>query len=127
MHGVGVGGRVHGDGSDAELLARALDAQCNLSPVGDQNFVEHVGQLSRQYAVSDYSIDAERRSYSMMTSGSPNSTGWPFSNRIAVTVPACGAGIWFIVFMASMMSSVSPCVTLRPTSMKAGAPGSGER
>ena len=41
VHGVGVGGRVHGDGGDAELLARALDAQCNLSPVGDQDFVEH--------------------------------------------------------------------------------------
>ena len=41
VHGVGVGGRVHGDGGDAEFLARALDAQCNLSPVGDQDFVEH--------------------------------------------------------------------------------------
>jgi len=41
VHGVGVGGRMHGDGGDAEFLARALDAQCNLSPVGDQDFVEH--------------------------------------------------------------------------------------
>ncbi len=41
VHGVGVRGRMHGDGGDAELLARALDAQCNLSPVGDQDFVEH--------------------------------------------------------------------------------------
>ena len=49
--------------------------------------------------------------YSMMTSGSPNSTGWPFSTRICVTLPPCGAGIWFIVFMASMMSTVSPCST----------------
>ena len=46
--------------------------------------------------------------YSMMISGSPYSTGWAFSTRIALTVPARGAGIWFIVFMASMMSSVSP-------------------
>ena len=53
VHGVGVGGRVHGDGSDAELLARALDAQCNLSPVGDQDFVEHSysGISGRQRAV----------------------------------------------------------------------------
>ena len=41
VHGIGVGGRMHGDGGDAELLARALDAQCDLSPVGDQDFVEH--------------------------------------------------------------------------------------
>ena len=60
VHGVGVGGGVHGDGGDAELLARALDAQCDLSPVGDQDFVEHslraVG--SGQWAVG--TIDAER-------------------------------------------------------------------
>ena len=33
----------------------------------------------------------------MITSGSPNSTGWPSSTRICVTVPARGDGIWFIV------------------------------
>ena len=41
VHGIGVGGGVHGDGGDAELLARALDAQRDLSPVGDQDLVEH--------------------------------------------------------------------------------------
>ena len=41
MHGVGVGGRMHRHGGDAQLLARALDAQCNLPPVGDQDLVEH--------------------------------------------------------------------------------------
>ena len=50
--------------------------------------------------------------YSMITSGSPNSTGWPSSTRICVTVPARGDGIWFIVFIASMISSVWPAVTL---------------
>ena len=57
MHGVGVGGRVHGDGGDAELLARALDAQRDLSSVGDQDLVEHslraVGSKgSRQWGIS---------------------------------------------------------------------------
>ena len=52
------------------------------------------------------------RRHSMITSGSPNSTGWPSSNRICVTVPARGAGIWFMVFIASMISSVSPAFTL---------------
>ena len=41
VHGIGVGRRMHRDGGDAELLARALDAQCDLSPVGDQDLVEH--------------------------------------------------------------------------------------
>jgi hypothetical protein len=42
-----------------------------------------------------------------------------------VTVPARGAGIWFMVFIASMISSVWPTLTLLPTSMKGLAPGSG--
>jgi len=63
----------------------------------------------------------------MMTSGSPNSTGWPSSTRICVTVPARVEGIWFIVFIASMMISVSPTFTLLPTSMNGLAPGSEAR
>lgn len=53
----------------------------------------------------------------MMTSGSPYSTGWPSSIRICVTVPARGEGIWFMVFIASMISNVCPTETLLPTSM----------
>ena len=64
------------------------------------------------------------RPYSMITSGSPNSTGWPSSTRIWVTVPARGDGIWFIVFIASMISRVWPTDTLLPTSMNGLAPGS---
>ena len=63
----------------------------------------------------------------MITSGSPNSTGWPSSMRICVTVPARGDGIWFIVFIASMISSVCPADTLLPTSMNGLAPGSGDQ
>ena len=36
-----------------------------------------------------------------------------------------GAGIWFIVFIASMMSSVCPSRTVWPTSMNGLAPGEG--
>jgi hypothetical protein len=61
----------------------------------------------------------------MITSGSPNSTGWPSSTRICVTVPARGDGIWFIVFIASMISSVCQADTFVPTSMNGLAPGSG--
>ena len=41
MHRVGVGGGVHGDGGYAELLAGTFDAKRDLSPVGDQDLVEH--------------------------------------------------------------------------------------
>ena len=44
VHGIGVGGGMHGDRGDAELLAGALDAQRDLAPVGDQDLVEHFGQ-----------------------------------------------------------------------------------
>ena len=43
VHGVGVGGRMHRHGGDAQLLAGALDAQCDLAAVGDQDLVEHRG------------------------------------------------------------------------------------
>jgi hypothetical protein len=40
-------------------------------------------------------------------------------------VPARGDGIWFIVFIASTISSVSPASTRLPTSTNGRAPGSG--
>ncbi len=42
MHGVGVGGGVHRDRRNAELLRRAQDAQGDFAAVGDENFFEHV-------------------------------------------------------------------------------------
>ena len=44
MHGVGVGGRMHRDRRDAELLAGAQHAQRDLAAVGDQDLVEHDGR-----------------------------------------------------------------------------------
>jgi ABC-type Zn2+ transport system substrate-binding protein/surface adhesin len=41
-HGVGVGLAVHGDGLDAEPLARPHDAAGNLTAVGDQDLVEQL-------------------------------------------------------------------------------------
>ena len=41
MHGVGVGGRMHRDGRDAELLAGAQHAERDLAAIGDQDLVEH--------------------------------------------------------------------------------------
>ena len=41
MHGVGVGGRMHGDRRDAEFLGGAQDAQRDFAAVGDEDLVEH--------------------------------------------------------------------------------------
>ena len=38
-----IGLRVHGDRLDAELAARADDAQRDLAAIRDQDFLEHVG------------------------------------------------------------------------------------
>ena len=59
----------------------------------------------------------------MMKSGWPNSTGSPFFTRTAVTRPALSDSIWFIIFMASMMHSVSPTFTSLPMSTNDFAPG----
>jgi hypothetical protein len=108
VHGVGVGGRVHGHRRDAELLGRAQDPQGDFAPVRDQDFIEH-GR------------------YSITSSGSPYSTGWPSSTKMAVTVPARGALISLKVFIASMRRTFSPAATCEPTSTKALASGEGLR
>jgi len=41
MHGVGVGGRVHGDRRYTELLAGAEHPERDLAAVGDEDFIEH--------------------------------------------------------------------------------------
>ena len=42
MHRVGVGGRMHRDGRDAELLAGAQHPERDLAAIGDQDLVEHL-------------------------------------------------------------------------------------
>src|SRR5437899_8552 len=148
MHGVGIGGGMHRDRRDAEFLARAQNAQGNLAAIGYQDLVEHryrlfrhpeervLASLEGRRSVRQFNKFILRgsgfalaprmtaRRYSMITSGSPNSTGWPSSTRICFTVPARGDGIWFMVFMASMINSVCPTATLAPTSMNGLTPGS---
>ena len=104
--GLAIGLRVHHHRLDAELAARALDAQSDFAAVGDQDFFEHQPR---------------------MNSGSPYSTGWPFSTSMALTVPSWSASISFRSFMASMMQSVSPALTACPTSTNGFAPGAAER
>ncbi len=63
----------------------------------------------------------------MIISGAPYSTGLPSATRMRLTTPEAGAGIWFIVFIASMISRVCPAVTCWPTVTNASAPGSADR
>ena len=51
MHGVGVGGGMHGDGGDAELLAGAQHPQGDFAAIGYEDFIEH-GVLTKRRAAS---------------------------------------------------------------------------
>ena len=110
VHGVGIGGRMDGDGLDAHLVRRAVDAKRDFAAVGNQD-----------------SGNAHGSPQPMTTSGWSNSTGCALSTRIALTVPALSAVIGFITFIASTISRVSPCFTLSPTLTKGSAPGSAAR
>src|SRR6056297_194678 len=105
MHRVGVRSGMHRDRRNAHLSAGTDDAQRDFTAVCDQDLVEH-------------------GSHSSITRGAPYSTGAPSSIRMRLTVPDRGAGMWFMVFIASTMSSVSPSLTCAPTEIKASAPGS---
>src|SRR5262245_13422214 len=80
MHRLLIGGRMHRHRLDPQFAAGPQHPERDFSAIGNEDLVEH--------------------HYSITTSASPYSTGWPFSTRICVTLPAFGAGIWFIVFMA---------------------------
>jgi hypothetical protein len=41
MHGIGIGGGMHGHGGETEFAAGALDAQSNLAAIGNQNLLKH--------------------------------------------------------------------------------------
>jgi hypothetical protein len=101
--GVGVGLGMHGDGLHTQLATGAEDAQGDLAPVGDQDLVEHDQPITNI--------------------GCPYSTAWPFSTWMALTTPDTSASISFISFIASMMHSVSPALTVLPTSTKGAASG----
>ena len=73
VHRLLVGGRIDGDRGDAELLGRAHDAQRDLSPVGNEDFIEHRG-----------STRATAR-HSMTISGWSYSTGEPSATRMLTT------------------------------------------
>ncbi len=122
-----------GDGGDAEFLARALNAQCDLTPVCDQYFVEHSlsGSVPVQRTVgSDAPPVSRLRRCPPLFDDREDLAEFdrlPVLKKDRRNCAGARRRIWFMVFMASMMSSVSPCCTRVPTSMNGGAEGSGER
>ena len=98
MHGLAVRRGMHGDGLDAQFLGGAQDAQRDFATVRDEDLVEHDGLLVRG-------------AHSITSRGSPYSTGWPSSTRMAVTTPLRGATMSLKVFMASISKILSPAFT----------------
>ncbi len=113
---IAIGSGVHGNGLDAQLAAGAENAQGDLPSVGNYYLVKH-----------RISACIPKWHHSMIKSGWPNSTGSPFSARMALITPPLSASIWFMIFIASMMHRVSPTLTLWPTSANTLAVGEGER
>ena len=106
VHGVAVGGRIDRDRRNAQFLAGAKHPQRDFATVGDEDLLKH---------------------QSMTASGWPYSIGAASVTRMREIVPDLWAGIWFMVFIASMMRMVWPSDTFEPTLTNAGLPGSGER
>jgi hypothetical protein len=105
VHCLIVGGGMDRHRGDAHLLAGADDAKRDFAAIGDEDFIEHQAMTQRVW---------------------PYSTGVPSVTWISFTVPPLGAAMAFMVFIASTMNSVSPSLTVLPTLMKGGLPGSGE-
>src|SRR5258706_7104336 len=112
-----VGLRVHGDRLDAELAARANDAQRDLAAIGDEDLLKHRATLRGK------KLGGKFQAFLMRKSFWPNSTAFPFCAKIATIVPECSASISFISFIASMMQSVCPARTTEPTSTNDGVSG----
>ena len=90
MHGVGVGGGMHGDGRNAELLAGAQDAQRDLAAIGDQDFIEHCFARLRAVRITRLSPAPRRippagrprtESESRCRRAAPESGSWSSSPR----------------------------------------------
>jgi hypothetical protein len=110
VHRIGVRCRMDRDRLDPHFVAGAVDPERDLAAIGDQDLLDRHVDL-----------------YSMITSGWSNSTGCAFSTSNWRTVPALGAVIGFITFIASMITSVSPALTVAPGMTNGADPGSPDK
>jgi hypothetical protein len=86
--------------------AGTQDSQRDLAAVGDQYLLEHCHPADHEQRLVEFDWLA-------------------VSTRMVLMTPSASASISFINFMASMMQSVSPCLTVLLISMKAGAGAAG--
>src|SRR5262249_13409174 len=87
MHRIRVSRRMNGNGRDAEFLAGAQNAERDLSPVRDEDFVEHralsransewriANRKRKSWQLALFATDYSYRVHSMIINGSPYSTG----------------------------------------------------
>jgi hypothetical protein len=94
MHRIGIGGGMHRDRLDPHFR----QARITRSAISPRLAIRILSNMAGPH--------------SMIIRGAPYSTGVPSSTRMRLTVPARGAGMWFIVFIASMISTVWPSVDL---------------
>ena len=98
-------------------IASASAVECtatDLIPISRQARITR-SAISPRLAIRILSNIGASPPYSMIIRGAPYSTGLPSSTRMRLTVPARGAGMWFIVFIASMIRTVWPSATCAPT------------
>ncbi len=113
-HAVPVGGRRGEHGFDAEVAARADDADGDFAAIRDED------------APDGHGVSPLLRT---RRSGCSNSTSAPSVTKRSVTVPRTPARTVFISFMTSMMAMMVSASTLAPTSTKGErrVSGSGRR
>lgn len=98
MHSALIGCRVDSDSPDAHFAAGAHYAKSDFAAVGNEDFFKHGLTLCHYHQEV-----------------SPNSTGLPSRMRISFTTPPVVALMGFITFIASIISNVSPGLTVSPT------------
>jgi hypothetical protein len=81
------------------------------------------GNYFLKMGVASCALGALAWDHSITNNGSPYSTGWPFSTRTAFITPLLSDSISLSSFIASMIQSVSPSLTVCPTSTNALEPG----
>lgn len=92
-----------------------------------RNRVPHFGQARISGAGASIGLGIRGRAQVMRNSGVPVSIALPFSTSASAIVPARSLSTLFIIFMLSMMHSVSPTDTFCPTSTNGASPGAGAR
>ena len=112
--------RINSERPDSQLLASADDAQGNLAPIRDENFLKH---SSASLPAAERDQPSCKLRYFTRKRTWPNWTGLPFSATTSAITPFISALISFMTFIASMMQTTLSSVTSLPTSTNEGLSG----